>query len=78
VTIRFLQTCSSENPSFPFQAGQVITVTRPAPSMLDAITAGWAEVVREDATERAVVPAGERPEPSAQKPRVKRGARTLH
>lgn len=47
----------------PFQAGQVIHVPAPSRSMLDAIAAGSAEIVRTDDTERAVAPQTEQPEP---------------
>jgi hypothetical protein len=78
VTIRFLQPASSESPDFPFQTGQVITVACPTPSMLDAIAKGFAEVMKVDETERAVMPASETPESDAPKPRTRRVKPAIH
>lgn len=64
MTIRFLQTVPSENPEMPFRAGQVITVTYPSPMLLDYLDGERAELVREDATESAVLVPAEQPEPS--------------
>lgn len=61
--IRFLQTVASENPAFPFQPGQVITVTSPGPFLQRVLDSGAAEIVRVDETERAVEPDVEQPEP---------------
>lgn len=48
--IRFLQTIASENPGFPFQAGQVIHVTAPSPYLLELLDGVRAEVVRDEAS----------------------------
>jgi hypothetical protein len=69
MTIRFLQTCASEHPEFPFMAGQIISVTAPSPFLLSLLDGVRAEAVRTDETERAVVETRETPEP------VKRGRR---
>ena len=69
MTIRFLQTTASENPDFPFQPGQVVTVACPTPFLLDAIARGEAEVVKTDETERAIAPEPETAEPVTQKGR---------
>jgi hypothetical protein len=63
MTIRFLQTVASENPSFPFQAGQVINVPAPSGYLLSLCDGVRAEVVRTDDTERAVQAPAEQPEP---------------
>lgn len=57
--IRFLQTTASQNPNFPFQAGQVIALDRLTPEARQWIKDGRAEVVL-DSPEAAVQPAGER------------------
>jgi hypothetical protein len=75
MTIRFLQTVESENPGFPFMAGQVITVPAPSPYLLSLLDGVRAEVVPTDDTERAVVPALEQPEPVTVKGRRTRGRR---
>lgn len=54
--IRFLQTVASENPAFPFQPGQVITVASPGPFLQRVLDSGAAEIVRIDETERAIEP----------------------
>ena len=70
--IRFLQTTPSDNPEYPFMAGQVITVAQPTPSLLRLIDDEHAEIVREDAIERAVVAPDPTPEPLRKKGRRKR------
>ena len=67
--IRFLQTVPSENPSFPFIAGQTITVTQPSRFILNLIDGVRAIVVRADDTERAVAPDAEQPEPTEKRGR---------
>lgn len=67
MTIRFLETCPSENPAFPFQAGQVISVTAPSAFLLSLIDGVRAEVVKTDDTERAIAPEPERAEPVRRK-----------
>jgi hypothetical protein len=69
VTIRFLQTVASDNPEFPFQAGQVITVERPSAYLLSLLDGVQAEVVPVDDTERAVEQVAEQPEPARVKGR---------
>lgn len=61
--IRFLQTVSSENPEFPFHAGQVISVACPSPYLLSLIDGEHAEALTMDDTERAVSPEVTVPEP---------------
>jgi hypothetical protein len=63
MTIRFLQTVASENPAFPFQAGQVIDVPAPSGYLLSLCDGIRAEVVRTDDTEHAVLAPAEQPEP---------------
>jgi hypothetical protein len=63
MTIRFLQACPSENPEFPFQAGQIITVAAPSDYVLSLLDGVRAEVVKTDETEAAIEPAPEQPEP---------------
>ena len=70
--IRFLQTVPSENPNFPFVAGQTITVTEPSRFMLDLIDGVRAIVIRSDDTERAIAPDDEQPEPKRKRGRPKR------
>jgi hypothetical protein len=60
MTIRFLQTCQSENPAFPFQAGQVITIPAPSRFFLDLLDGVRAEVVRDNGDELAAVDVAER------------------
>jgi hypothetical protein len=72
MTIRFLQTVQSENPSFPFMAGQVIDVPVPSPYLLSLLDGVRAEAVKSDGIERAVVDGGETPEPVPVKRRRKR------
>lgn len=43
--IRFLQTVPSENPHFPFQAGQTIVVSRPTKAITAALGDGRAVVL---------------------------------
>ena len=62
MTIRFLQTCQSGIPDFPFQAGQVIHVTDPPGSLLALCDGIRAEIVKAD-EERAVAPEPSQPEP---------------
>jgi hypothetical protein len=62
MTIRFLQTVQSENPEFPFVAGQVIDVPVPSPFLLNLLDGVHAEAVK-DEDERAVAPETEQPEP---------------
>ena len=69
MTIRFLQTVASEASDFPFQAGQVIHVTAPSLFLLELCDGIRAEIVRDDATERAVAPVMTQPEP------IRRGKR---
>jgi len=66
--IRFLQTVPSGNPTFPFQAGQIITIEDPAPFLylLDGVRA---EALASDDTERAIEPDAEQPEPAKVKGR---------
>jgi hypothetical protein len=61
--IRFLQTCASDNPDYPFMAGQVIDVPALSRLLQSHVFTGLAEFVREDETECAVVVAAEVPEP---------------
>lgn len=61
MTIRFLQTVASENPAYPFQAGQIITVAAPSAYLLSLLDGVRAEVVKAD-LERAVDVAPEQPE----------------
>jgi hypothetical protein len=68
MTIRFLQTAQSENPDFPFMAGQVIEVPAPSPLIQQALRGGLAEIVRAD-DERAEAPAVESTEPVRRKGR---------
>lgn len=71
MTIRFLQTCASENPAFPFMAGQVITVTAPSPFLLGLLDGVRAEIVKgleDPPEEQAIAPHGERPEPERPRP----------
>jgi hypothetical protein len=72
VTIRFLQTVPSENPDYPFTAGQVITVAAPSPFLLSLLDGVRAEVVKGLDEQLAIEPAGETPEPE---PQPKRGRR---
>lgn len=67
--IRFLQTVPSENPEFPFQAGQVITVACPSSYLLSLVDGIRAEAIRTDDTERAIAPAMITPEPIRSKGR---------
>ena len=67
--IRFLQTVPSENPDFPFQAGQLVTTTAPSTYLLSLIDGIRAIVVRSDDTERAVARTDEQPEPARKRGR---------
>jgi hypothetical protein len=69
MTIRFLQTCESENPDFPFMAGQVISIPVPSPFLLSLLDGVRAEAVATDNTERAVMPNPTQPEPTRRKGR---------
>jgi hypothetical protein len=77
MTIRFLQTIASQNPEFPFQAGQIITVAAPSEFILSLVDGVRAEVLRVDTTERAVAPADTTPEPTLSK-RRRRSRVTKH
>ena len=68
MTIRFLQAVASENPSFPFMAGQVIEVTAPSPFLLSLLDGVRAEPVKDD-DERAVAVEAETPEPKRKRGR---------
>lgn len=72
MTIRFLQTCPSENPDYPFMAGQVISVACPTPLIRTHLANGMAEAVKTDDTERAVAPEIEPAEPKRKRIRVQR------
>ena len=71
--IRFLQQVASDNPAFPFQAGQEIDVPVPPPFLVPLLDGVHAVVVPDDETERAVEEIPEQPEPA----RVK-GKRVRH
>jgi len=71
MTIRFLQTVSSESQSLPFMAGQLISTTAPSQFLLDLLDGVRAEAVK-DEDERAVAPEAEQPEPVAVKRRRRR------
>lgn len=58
--LRFLQTTPSSNPDFPFQPGQTIELARLTADLRKWIKHGHAEVVRDDSTETAVAPKGEK------------------
>lgn len=45
ITVRFRQTTPSDNPDFPFQAGQVITVPRLSDAVRTAIREQQADVL---------------------------------
>jgi hypothetical protein len=62
MTIRFLQTVQSENPDFPFMAGQVIDVPAPSPFLLNLLDGVRAEAVKAE-DELTEAPAVEQPEP---------------
>lgn len=65
--IRFLQTTASQNPNYPFQAGQVIVLDRLTPEARQWIADGRAEVMQES-PEAAIEPSGERAvQPKAQR-----------
>jgi hypothetical protein len=72
MTIRFLQTCPSESPAYPFQAGQVIVVPAPSRYLLSLLDGIRAEAMKTDPTERAVTDDPEIPEVQ---PVFKRGRR---
>ncbi len=69
MTIRFLQTTPSENPDYPFQAGQIITVAAPSEFLLSLLDGVRAEAVPMDILERAVEQDTARPEPHRKKGR---------
>lgn len=73
MTIRFLQTCASENPAFPFQAGQLITVAVPSVYLRSLLDGVRAEIVAEDVLELAIESDPTRPEPD--RPKGRRYAR---
>lgn len=75
MVIRFLQTCESENPEYPFQVGQVITVACPSPYLLSLVDGIRAEAVPTDSTERAIMQPSQQPEPPRKKGRS-RGPRS--
>jgi hypothetical protein len=58
--LKFLQTTPSDNPNFPFQAGQVVDVDELSPSMRAAIASGAAVLVFAPGPEAAVVALSER------------------
>ena len=58
--LKFLQTTTSDNPNFPFQAGQVVDVADLSPSMRAALETGSAVLVSDPGPEAAVVSAPER------------------
>jgi hypothetical protein len=62
MVIRFLQTCPSESPDYPFVTGQVISVPAPSPLLLGYLRDGRAEPLKVE-DERAVVDEAETPEP---------------
>ena len=73
MVIRFLQTCPSGDPEYPFMAGQMIEVYAPPPFLLELLDGVRAEVVRTaEPIEVAVQPAYDVPE---RRRRVKRGSR---
>jgi hypothetical protein len=72
--IRFLQTTASENPEYPFHAGQVISVACPSPFLLSLLDGVRAEAVRTQPDDLATAPAYERPEPT----RRRRGRHAKH
>ena len=57
--IRFLETCESERPGLPFQAGQIIDVATPTDTMLEWLRSSRAVILRQasDEEEYAVEPA---------------------
>ena len=59
ITLRFLQMCVSENPEYPFQAGQTIRLPRLTTAMKAYVRKGWAVLLHEE-PERAVLPQTER------------------
>jgi len=69
--IRFLQTCPSESPGFPFVAGQTITVSNPSDFLLSMLDGVRAVIIRSDETERAVAPTDEQPEPKRKRGRLR-------
>jgi hypothetical protein len=56
--IRFLQSTASQNPNYPFQAGQVIWLLRLTAEVRQWIADGRAEVIP-DEPEAALAPDGE-------------------
>ena len=59
--IKFLESCPSDSPEYPFQAGQIIDVDEPSPHVLGLVASGRA--IRLDIDERAVEPDAATPEP---------------
>lgn len=74
--IKFLETCLSDVPSHPFQAGQIVTLPgRDVPAAFRSyVKRGQAIVLPEDVVTRAVTPEPEHPEPD----RVKGPNRGVH
>lgn len=72
--IRFLQTVPSENPDYPFMAGQEIDLPAPSAFFLQLLDGVRAEVVPVDLTERAVEPDQTQPEPVRVKGRRRRAS----
>jgi hypothetical protein len=58
--LKFLHTIPSDNPHFPFMAGQVVDVEQLSPSMRAALETGAAIIVSDPGPEAAVVGASER------------------
>lgn len=62
--IKFLETCQSDVPHMPFQAGQIVTLSSvdvPV-AFRSYVKRGQAIILTEDVTERAVEPEMEQPE----------------
>jgi len=72
MTIRFLQTVPSENPEYPFQAGQIIYVAAPSAFLLSLLDGVRAEVIKADVLEQATEPEPEQPEPRRKRGRPRR------
>jgi hypothetical protein len=73
MVIRFLETVPSQNPEFPFTAGQIIHVVCPDAFLRGYIEAKKAVVVPSDDTERAIEPGAETPEPETKRGRRRAG-----
>jgi hypothetical protein len=67
MTIRFLQTVPSQNPEYPFQAGQIIYMAAPSGFLLQFVDGIRAIAIPEDQEERAVEAPADRPEPVRRK-----------